>query len=193
MFQTLPGIIPRFYFVCVYTCTSNNKFQTLPGIIPRFYLHRTIQTLNGTSNVSNPSRDYSAFLRERSSPGQLPIDECFKPFQGLFRVSTLLEACPKEPETCSFKPFQGLFRVSTHEEEARQMIFVGVSNPSRDYSAFLQKYALAYSEDGLSFKPFQGLFRVSTLNTVLENSPPLQGFKPFQGLFRVSTFMVFSP
>ncbi|GAK61650.1 hypothetical protein U27_01551 [Candidatus Vecturithrix granuli] len=38
LFQTLPGIIPRFYFVLrKKQSMCRRKFQTLPGIIPRFY------------------------------------------------------------------------------------------------------------------------------------------------------------
>ncbi|GAK61652.1 hypothetical protein U27_01553 [Candidatus Vecturithrix granuli] len=37
-FQTLPGIIPRFYQTwCLQVQGGRLVFQTLPGIIPRFY------------------------------------------------------------------------------------------------------------------------------------------------------------
>ncbi|GAK61645.1 hypothetical protein U27_01546 [Candidatus Vecturithrix granuli] len=62
-FQTLPGIIPRFYEGYEVLLTNPKKmFQTLPGIIPRFY---------------------AGWL-----PDKYREVLCFKPFQGLFRVST---------------------------------------------------------------------------------------------------------
>ncbi|GAK59354.1 hypothetical protein U27_06338 [Candidatus Vecturithrix granuli] len=87
-------------------------FQTLPGIIPRFYLTVGIGIYNG--NIR------------------------FKPFQGLFRVSTARNNSSLDALGYRFKPFQGLFRVSTfplRRLHRRRMI---------------------------RFKPFQGLFRVST-------------------------------
>ncbi|GAK59345.1 hypothetical protein U27_06329 [Candidatus Vecturithrix granuli] len=62
-FQTLPGIIPRFYFKGnLVRIVCRELFQTLPGIIPRFYAI------------------FFDFFHHRYY--------CFKPFQGLFRVST---------------------------------------------------------------------------------------------------------
>ncbi|GAK61643.1 hypothetical protein U27_01544 [Candidatus Vecturithrix granuli] len=136
-------------------------------------------------DVSNPSRDYSAFLRSvtflaisiaisfQTLPGIIPrfyeisiryhkpINNGFKPFQGLFRVSTALTLRLFPLTSHSFKPFQGLFRVSTYAIPFAPAIprsfqtlpgiiprfychrdhcpgdYSAVSNPSRDYSAFL--------------------------------------------------------
>ncbi len=63
----------------------------------------------------------------------------------------------------SFKPFQGLFCISTSYDRIHRRTQVSVSNPSRDYSAFLPRRAKALSlRIGISFKPFQGLFCIST-------------------------------
>ncbi|GAK59349.1 hypothetical protein U27_06333 [Candidatus Vecturithrix granuli] len=87
-FQTLPGIIPRFYrFRFHLTERPGFQFQTLPGIIPRFYM-RASRTSSGVKS--------------------------------------------------GFKPFQGLFRVSTEWAKGGQLKLRKVSNPSRDYSAFLR-------------------------------------------------------
>ncbi|GAK59352.1 hypothetical protein U27_06336 [Candidatus Vecturithrix granuli] len=63
-FQTLPGIIPRFYnSLLTGVLGLSFLFQTLPGIIPRFYGSRRLVSSQTSFKVSNPSRDYSAFLR----------------------------------------------------------------------------------------------------------------------------------
>jgi hypothetical protein len=66
MFQTLPGIIPHFYGLTRIFNIAERQFQTLPGIILHFYSIR----------------------RCASEP-----DLGFKPFQGLFCISTKMEAC----------------------------------------------------------------------------------------------------
>ncbi|GAK59346.1 hypothetical protein U27_06330 [Candidatus Vecturithrix granuli] len=165
--------------------SAYNVFQTLPGIIPRFYVTAPI---------------LSALLGIR-----------FKPFQGLFRVSTLDDQDAWVIIYHRFKPFQGLFRVSTISERTISRTYIKVSNPSRDYSAFLRRarnfstefvpvsnpsrdYSAFLREinppdsiDGISFKPFQGLFRVSTKTQPDGAYAEADSFKPFQGLFRVST------
>ncbi|GAK61641.1 hypothetical protein U27_01542 [Candidatus Vecturithrix granuli] len=112
LFQTLPGIIPRFYLVRLSVESVESEFQTLPGIIPRFY--------TGTCRPVNPR-----FRRFQTLPGIIPrfyvfwVDFlpnfiiCFKPFQGLFRVSTVGYQLYPGDKPNRFKPFQGLFRVST--------------------------------------------------------------------------------
>ncbi|GAK61639.1 hypothetical protein U27_01540 [Candidatus Vecturithrix granuli] len=112
LFQTLPGIIPRFYeFWIVPQVLWCQPFQTLPGIIPRFY---------GLGVITSPRLLFR-----------------FKPFQGLFRVSTARYNRATIGGADRFKPFQGLFRVSTHSVIATIVRWLKVSNPSRDYSAFL--------------------------------------------------------
>ncbi|GAK61636.1 hypothetical protein U27_01537 [Candidatus Vecturithrix granuli] len=139
------------------------KFQTLPGIIPRFYSLCHFLSW-GSYGVSNPSRDYSAFLLLEGHSDRVWLEG-------------------------RFKPFQGLFRVSTRKVGARQSSGINVSNPSRDYSAFLRPSNLDdHWSPFLGFKPFQGLFRVST-KAALHLGQAENSFKPFQGLFRVSTYL----
>ncbi len=42
-----------------------------------------------------------------------------------------------------FKPFQGLFCISTREENWSEIYDMKVSNPSRDYSAFLLSFRVS--------------------------------------------------
>jgi hypothetical protein len=100
----------------------------------------------------------------------------------------------------SFKPFQGLFCIST-------MFFVvlginnSVSNPSRDYSAFLHE-AIIFPEPFLyCFKPFQGLFCISTLmdwyllaiEEVSNPSRDILHFYPSPGVRSTSCYTRFKP
>ncbi|GAK59347.1 hypothetical protein U27_06331 [Candidatus Vecturithrix granuli] len=112
----------------------------------------------------------------------------FKPFQGLFRVSTGEKMTDQEKIATCFKPFQGLFRVSTTSSIVNLSKRVWVSNPSRDYSAFL-RIVIPYdqieiwvvSNPSRDYSAFLHLF-LRLWRWFSRNS-----FKPFQGLFRVST------
>ncbi|GAK61642.1 hypothetical protein U27_01543 [Candidatus Vecturithrix granuli] len=162
--------------------------------------------------VSNPSRDYSAFLHATSANIVYALPYCFKPFQGLFRVSTLLDVRRPFTEKSCFKPFQGLFRVSTLTTCHSSSITQPVSNPSRDYSAFLRIRCGRGQNKDVSFQTLPGIiprfyaFSAGQLcqpRTAFQTLPGIiprfyewntwwhkqdtAGFKPFQGLFRVST------
>ncbi len=63
-------------------------FQTLPGIILHFYREDVDQYESPDLTVSNPSRDYSAFLPEKLLDIMGISEGSFKPFQGLFCIST---------------------------------------------------------------------------------------------------------
>ncbi|GAK61648.1 hypothetical protein U27_01549 [Candidatus Vecturithrix granuli] len=138
-------------------------------------------------HVSNPSRDYSAFLRWQY-PHSLGHPYCFKPFQGLFRVSTWPAIPCLGFLYLGFKPFQGLFRVSTPVSPAP----AAASQEFQTLPGIIPRfYAIVPSllSGGLiaRFKPFQGLFRVSTKGRGEDVRRASDCFKPFQGLFRVST------
>ena len=134
-FQTLPGVILHFYAVRRACWGRSLLFQTLPGVILHFY--RFVRC----SSTSTPRR--------------------FKPFQGLFYISTYFNLSLSHPPRESFKPFQGLFYISTlvffafpwiarmfqtlpgvilhfyKIVEIQEGWKVVVSNPSRGYSTFL--------------------------------------------------------
>ncbi len=135
-------------------------FQTLPGIILHFYRQR-LRIRNNRQEVSNPSRDYSAFLRAFQVGGEkglhlfqtLPgiilhfYTRCTAPpIRAIFLFQTLpgiilhfyyLGEPVSQEGQCGFKPFQGLFCISTKGVYFLTCFHWVVSNPSRDYSAFL--------------------------------------------------------
>ena len=86
LFQTLPGVILHFYKATGADAYADVMFQTLPGVILHFYNLRESLLLR-FSLVSNPSRGYSTFLLGFDNDGTGHL-VCFKPFQGLFYIST---------------------------------------------------------------------------------------------------------
>ena len=146
--------------------------------------------------LSNPSRGYSAFLRSlRCSPGAyrvlsnpsrgysafLHTMECtmttilsdpyrFKPFQGLFCISTqCFRHCDCAGDgDISFQTLPGVilhFYFTEREMEGYKILEENCSNPSRGYSAFLPPATMEMPVGSFirtMFKPFQGLFCIST-------------------------------
>ncbi|GAK61649.1 hypothetical protein U27_01550 [Candidatus Vecturithrix granuli] len=237
-FQTLPGIIPRFYSSGRCTGLSRSSpFQTLPGIIPRFYfscffslmvaissfkpfqgLFR-VSTIGEDENttkkhtVSNPSRDYSAFLRALPRPRSSVISPSFQTLPGIIPRFYGRPAAPVAPEngvsnpsrdysaflpsatrkpTLMLRWFQTLpgiiprFYNSLRSCSGKCII---VSNPSRDYSAFLlspkgvKEFEVEVSNPSRDYSAFLREFFTKA-------SPSIICFKPFQGLFRVSTICI---
>ncbi|GAK59342.1 hypothetical protein U27_06326 [Candidatus Vecturithrix granuli] len=137
-FQTLPGIIPRFYFAFILHLPRYGLlFQTLPGIIPRFYVRSSIIHIS-KRNCFKPFQGLFRVSTGRERAASINGICRFKPFQGLFRVSTISRCGYIDDTPRRFKPFQGLFRVSTLQGPFFKGIGRVVSNPSRDYSAFLR-------------------------------------------------------
>ncbi|GAK61637.1 hypothetical protein U27_01538 [Candidatus Vecturithrix granuli] len=211
-FQTLPGIIPRFYFtITSWLMKPKGCFKPFQGLFRVSTSGKSRHHLHG-DRVSNPSRDYSAFLHRlerrcqkipamfQTLPGIIPrfykpLWELNYPASQLFQ--TLPGIIPRFYKGFSYSSIikEGLFqtlpgiipRFYSSPSTINCRVWFQVSNPSRDYSAFLPKDSTPrYSPFG-GFKPFQGLFRVSTQLTTLGAKSPQQCFKPFQGLFRVST------
>ncbi|GAK61635.1 hypothetical protein U27_01536 [Candidatus Vecturithrix granuli] len=165
--------------------------------------------------VSNPSRDYSAFLLSTTILKKLIPRVCFKPFQGLFRVSTQLLFVGSINPSQGFKPFQGLFRVSTHAVFHIVCTVLQFQTLPGIIPRFYLQSSGFIRRPLRCFKPFQGLFRVSTqtmtpiagVATAFQTLPGIiprfygvpsgskhygsLRFKPFQGLFRVSTKIKF--
>ena len=137
-FQTLPGVILHFYpDTDPNDSATLSRFQTLPGVILHFY-------------------EIMRLFPRRKHYG-------FKPFQGLFYISTNLSS------------------IINHQS-------LRVSNPSRGYSTFLLRTDKSQLYLSLRFKPFQGLFYISTQRTFKKGGEDLWSFKPFQGLFYISTW-----
>ncbi len=186
-FQTLPGIILHFYtHLSGAVSEQAAAFQTLPGIILHFY-----------SFVNNLKRVFTI---------------CFKPFQGLFCISTITMSDGKDDDLRCFKPFQGLFCISTVCGMFTSCCMFSVSNPSRDYSAFLRGIKSNVKQVIGRFQTLPGIIlhfyarlshdsapgrrRVSNpsrdysafLRSIRSKKPTsLKRFKPFQGLFCIST------
>ena len=135
LFQTLPGVILHFYKQPAILENGLPEFQTLPGVILHFYNKMTPHCIKGVM-VSNPSRGYSTFL----PPGAI---------------------CPNATNI-RFKPFQGLFYISTRLFVGWYCSIIVVSNPSRGYSTFLLFDSRKINTAINGFKPFQGLFYIST-------------------------------
>ena len=81
----------------------------------------------------------------------------FKPFQGLFYISTLNHGHSLIPIADSFKPFQGLFYISTSQCVASKRTGTEVSNPSRGYSTFLPSKAEIWICRMRSFQTLPGV------------------------------------
>ncbi|GAK61647.1 hypothetical protein U27_01548 [Candidatus Vecturithrix granuli] len=93
LFQTLPGIIPRFY-VKQFLVTGGSllPFQTLPGIIPRFYFSYPFPPPQPFKRFQTLPGIIPRFYRMRLKNSNITRKKRFKPFQGLFRVSTNAES-----------------------------------------------------------------------------------------------------
>ena len=135
--------------------------------------------------VSNPSRGYSTFLPAGNDGRLERSDGSFKPFQGLFYISTIMSTalkrwcCPVSNPSRGYSTFLLRF-------VACVLICEIVSNPSRGYSTFLRWKCLSRWWTTWSFKPFQGLFYISTRCRAFM-AAYRSCFKPFQGLFYIST------
>ncbi|GAK59343.1 hypothetical protein U27_06327 [Candidatus Vecturithrix granuli] len=187
-------------------------FQTLPGIIPRFYDPSSAMNLLKVQIVSNPSRDYSAFLQKReiemmlkdvqfqTLPGIIPrfysavsvqvisiIPSCFKPFQGLFRVSTMKLLIYYAARLAVSNPSRDYSAFLLFGKRGTFEKVPSVSNPSRDYSAFLH-FELTVAEKGdIAFQTLPGIIPRFYHSSLKPCKSAYSCFKPFQGLFRVST------
>ncbi len=139
------------------------------------------------ASVSNPSRDYSAFLLYRSRSLSSTSQSQFQTLPGIILH---FYRSPVPGIARQLSAFQTLPGIILHFyfcrcacENCRQ----DVSNPSRDYSAFLQKCLHDSIQTLLCFKPFQGLFCISTNYFSHGLFAEEMSFKPFQGLFCIST------
>jgi hypothetical protein len=238
MFQTLPGLF------CISTscgtCDLESEAKSFKpsrdysAFLP--FSRKRDELSQG--QVSNPSQGYSAFLHAQemtrpakrflsfNPPGIIlhfntqvvegePADESrFKPFQGLFCISTsFAHPQPRFIFSC-FKPFQGLFCISTGGDYGKHCGFFHVSNPSRDYSAFLRflwvKYQTScfrvsnpsrdYSaflpleileqlQDGRMFQTLPGIIRILLQKQSILFTQNLK-FQTLQGLFCISTLIL---
>ena len=111
---------------------------------------------------------------------------CFKPFQGLFCISTSYRVTVASLPAKGFKPFQGLFCISTGSITVFTDLVLIVSNPSRGYSAFLP---LTCSPTPIPsrFQTLPGVILHFYLTRLRKPSMTTISFKPFQGLFCIST------
>ena len=134
-FQTLPGVILHFYSNFQTPHPLSHLFQTLPGVILHFYVFDG-QHESREGNVSNPSRGYSAFLQELDAALR-KREQQFQTLPGVILHFYAGWRCFCRRRNGSFKPFQGLFCISTRARRSCNSIGF-VSNPSRGYSAFLR-------------------------------------------------------
>ena len=137
-FQTLPGVILHFYpTLRNFSLAFLAPFQTLPGVILHFYLQTFFMGCRVPSCVSNPSRGYSTFLRQWWARSRV-VAGWFQTLPGvILHFYAPLEAGSNCNVLKSFKPFQGLFYISTHSHTTECRPKSHVSNPSRGYSTFL--------------------------------------------------------